>query len=310
MYIRNFVVSLICICKPYSYPELNPKKMKKAVPALTFLFIGALFMAFESSTGSPMRLNGAPAGYSGDPAGGNKTCKASGCHSGPTPAFQAGWIASDVPVAGYLPGNTYTVTATATRAGHMRFGFQVSPQNSSGTFSGTLVNTGSQTQLTGTSNSYITHTASGTSGTGLKTWTFNWTAPASGSGTVTFYGAFNVTNANNFSTGDTIYTSTLIIPENTSAWVTNLFSGGKILSVCPNPVTDHVNIKFAIAEPSLVEIRIIDMRGKVVRSLLSESFSTGTFLRSFNLLDQPLSGIYLLKLSVGNNSSICKIVFR
>ncbi len=153
---------------------------------------------------------GAPATYTGSPGDGH-TCTS--CHAGPTAATQTGWITSNIPASGYVPNTTYTITATATRNNHTKFGFEVSPQNVSGTLLGTLVNTSAQTQLVGT-NKYITHTSSGTTGTsGFHTWSFNWTAPVAGTGAVTFYGAFCISNAGSNSSGDTIYKSTLVTQE-------------------------------------------------------------------------------------------------
>lgn len=179
------------------------------VAVAIIIFVDALNNTSVSNNG------GAPAGRTGSPGDGGLTCAISGCHlPGPAPSVMAGWITSNIPASGYVPGSTYTITATATRPGHVEFGFEISPQNAVGTLLGTLVVTNiTEMQLVG-ANKYITHKLAGTSGpTGSKTWNFNWIAPAAGTGNVTFYGAFNVTNNNNASTGDTIYTSTLVVSE-------------------------------------------------------------------------------------------------
>lgn len=68
-------------------------------------------------------------------------------------------------------------------------------------------------QLNG-SGKYITHTVVTTqTGTNSRTWTFQWTAPAAGTGTVTFYAAMNATNSSNSSAGDMIYSSNLVLAE-------------------------------------------------------------------------------------------------
>ena len=98
-------------------------------------------------------------------------------------------------------------------------------------------------EMIGSGNNYITHTSTGTSGTGSKTWTFNWTSPAQGTGKATMYGAFNVTNSSNNFNGDTIYISTLEIPENTSVGIANISSNEQNISVYPNPAGDLITIK-------------------------------------------------------------------
>lgn len=161
-----------------------------------------------------MTQSGGPGGgHTGSPGDGGVTCNTTGCHTGSATTVAAGWITSTVPVGGYVPGQTYTITATATAAGRDRFGFQISPQSPSGTYLGTLIVTDpTNTQIVSTK--YIEHKSAGTIGTsGFHTWTFNWTAPVSGTGTVTFYGAFNCSNHNNSASGDLIFTSTLAVNQ-------------------------------------------------------------------------------------------------
>src|SRR6185436_7418712 len=89
----------------------------------------------------------------------------------------------------------------------------VSPQSITGILLGTLIITNTvETQLVG-ANKYVTHKFAGTSGSGSRTWNFNWTAPVAGTGNVTFYGAFNCANNSGNSAGDTIYKSTLVVSE-------------------------------------------------------------------------------------------------
>jgi hypothetical protein len=180
--------------------------------------------------------SGASAARTGSPGDGGLTCTS--CHSGPAAATQTGWITSNIPLGGYVPGSTYTITATATRPGHVRFGFEISPQTISGSLQGTLVLTNTiETKLVGSSK-YITHTSSGTSGPGgSRSWNFNWIAPAAGTGDVTFYGAFNVTNNSGTSSGDTTYKSTLIVTECAAPAQPQAITG--YTSVCSGSVQNY-----------------------------------------------------------------------
>lgn len=204
--------------------------------------------------------SGAPSGRAGDPAGGNSNC--THCHAGPTPQTIPGLIYSNIPVSGYVPGQTYTITAEIVAFGHSKFGFQISPQTNTGTFMGTLVNTSAQTQLVG-ANKYITHTSMGTSGTNVKIWTFDWIAPISGSGQVTFYGAFNVANNNNASSGDTIYLSTLVVNENTTTAVTEN-KQDFLCTVYPNPVSVDSRLDISLKESKALNISLFDINGKLL----------------------------------------------
>lgn len=143
------------------------------------LFVSILQAYSGDSTDYP---GGSPAGYTGSPGDG-KDCKQ--CHGGTTAAI-TNWITSDIPAEGYVAGSTYNITVTVTGSG--KKGFQVSPQNSSGDLLGTLT-AGTGSELNG-GGKYVTQSFS--VNTNPATWTFGWTAPASGTGEVTFYGAFTL----------------------------------------------------------------------------------------------------------------------
>lgn len=132
-------------------------------------------------TASVLTPNGAPPAKTGSPGDGSNCTE---CHGG-TATTTAGLITSNIPASGYVPGTTYQITATNTLTGTGKYGFEVSPQNVTGTLLGTLI-AGSGNQLVG-NNKYVTHLSASTT---TNTWTFSWVAPASGTGPVTFYGAF------------------------------------------------------------------------------------------------------------------------
>jgi hypothetical protein len=144
---------------------------------------------------------GPPNGFTGAPD--ENDCRA--CHldnDGPG-AFTLG-----VPAV-YFPGRTYSVTVThsTTDTTRRRWGFQMTSLVGTGG-AGTFASINNQTQ-TGAENgrSYINHTNQGSfaNQAGGATWTFNWTAPVSGSGPVTFYAAGNQANNDHNSDNDQIY---------------------------------------------------------------------------------------------------------
>jgi hypothetical protein len=157
--------------------------------ALTILVFSGYTMMYPS--GSPAAKTGSP----GDGA------NCSECHGG-TATTTAGQITSNIPASGYVPGQTYQITATNPLTGSGKMGFEVSPQNVAGTQLGTLV-AGTGSKLVG-GTKYVTQSSSNSS---TNTWTFGWIAPVAGTGAVTFYGAF----ARNY-TGPTTL-STLTVQE-------------------------------------------------------------------------------------------------
>lgn len=184
--------------------------------------------------------DGAPSGYAYDKASNYRSCAYSGCHSG-TAVFADTSIAkitSNIPSTGYVPGQTYTFTATVNKPGYVRYGFEASPQDSVGNYKGTMVVTNTtKTKITGTK--YITHTQSGNSS---SSWSWNWIAPALGSGQVKMSGALMAANNNGGTSGDSVYkvgvlinecfkapTSIVSVPKGTSVtinWVKNTCATG------------------------------------------------------------------------------------
>jgi len=278
--------------------------MKKVFFSVIAIISVTTFYSFSTGGEDTNSTGGAPAGTCGDPASGFATCK--GCHiSSFGPSFQTGWITSNVPPTGYIPGNTYTVTATITRPGHAKFGFQASPQNSAGTLLGTLSTISGGTQLVGTGK-YVTHTNTGTSGSGTRTWNFGWTAPSSGTGLVTFYGAFNASNANGGSGGDSIFTSMLLIGENGNGIPSFDLNEFK-MSVFPNPSSEYVKVRFYLEGNSDVAISLMDIHGNVVSNLFSETTLNGEVNKTFDVLSYP-KGVYFLLLRVDGRSALQKII--
>lgn len=148
----------------------------------SLLFVVVIFAMTNQLVSNP---TGAPAKASGGPAESGATCSQGGCHSG-TPDNVTNILTTNIPAEGYTPGTTYTLSASVTGSG--KKGLMVSAQKSTGTYLGTLIaGTGSKIVFT----NYLTHSAAKT--TNPAAWSFQWTAPAAGSGPVTFYGAFAVT---------------------------------------------------------------------------------------------------------------------
>ena len=167
------------------------------IPVLT---AGSLLPGFSYTSGSPDGCTGSPA----DKA----TCAQKECHNGKA-VFKPDMITSTVGSQGYVPGSTYSFVATVQGiATSRKFGFQVSPQTATGKLMGkmSLINA-SETKLTG-KGKYINQKDLGVDGKGSRSWSFKWTAPAKGSGPVTFYGCFLVGGKT-----ELIYNTTLTINE-------------------------------------------------------------------------------------------------
>ncbi len=176
--------------------------MKKFYPFLAMLATPFILILLSNSSGSP-------GGKSGSPGDGGNTCTQ--CHGG-TATTMTGWITTNVPASGYVPGQTYSITATATHSGAGLIGFELTVETDNGTKIGTLqITEPTRTKLTNL-NKAVTHTSGGTTPSGnSNSWTMNWIAPATAQGTIGIYAAFNAANGNGNTSGDVIYKSSTFI---------------------------------------------------------------------------------------------------
>ena len=153
------------------------------------------------------------AGNTGSP--GESTCR--GCHT--TYALNSGGGSitiqnTSMPGNIYIPGQTYTMSVTVAQSGINLFGFGLEALTASGDNGGTLnITDPASTQIKtaligGISRRNVVHTSNGGTGNGSKTFNFSWTAPAIGTGNVTFYFSGIASNANTFSSGDWVYQGT------------------------------------------------------------------------------------------------------
>jgi plastocyanin len=75
----------------------------------------------------------------------------------------------------------------------------------------------------------------------------------------------------------------------------------------PNPFNPSTNIKYSIAKAGYVTLKIYDMLGNEVNTLVSQRLSPGNYSAEFHADGLP-SGIYLCQLKSGNFSSTKKMI--
>jgi len=273
--------------------------MKKTIFFILIAFTATItFESFELGK----RRNGTDPGHTGSPGDSLKTCKV--CHGG-NEEWQPDWISSDIPSTGYIPGNTYTITATNSSPGFNRFGFQVSPQNKKGDLLGTIVVTDfEQTQLVG-NNKYITYTSGGVDGQDVKSWTFKWVAPSDTVNEVTFYGAFN-SNHDGHKFSDKTTVSNLRVFKNGFTGLPQLNSSLADMMIFHNSVNNQITISGNCPQSLELNLNIIALNGAVVISKKQNTLP-GENLIKIDLLGLT-KGIYFVRLEEGNNILVKKIV--
>lgn len=246
--------------------------------------------------------SGAPEARTGSPGDGAH-CATSGCHAS-NPGVPTGnevvSLTSNIPETGYLAGATYDFTATMTDPSITKFGFEISPQNVAGDVLGTLI-AGPETGLVGL-NGYVTHTFVNTTGSGSRSWDFQWTAPEAGTGEVTFYGAYNFSNANGQANGDVILLTDTTIIEGHAVGMNDLATMD--LSVYPLPATNRLLVQ-GLTESS--DYEFVDLSGRTVQNGRLESMSNP-------IIDLDRSnvrpGLHLLRLTDSNSEKVIKIMIK
>jgi hypothetical protein len=234
--------------------------------------------------------SGSPGGYTGSPADG-KTCTS--CHGG-TASSVSGWITSDIPAAGYTPGTVYNITVTIAAANSTKKGFEVSPQKTDGTAVGTI-HSGTGSKLINSSKA-VTHSSASTASN--ASWTFTWTAPAAGTGDVTFYGAFVAGYSN-------ISKSTSLFHENLSSSVRAINENS--LKIFPNPTFDVINVQFNQKEKSNVNISLYNLEGQIIQLFTNTEMTEGEKQFTFSLDNSLAKGNYLLKIESRNQNIVKQI---
>ncbi len=227
---------------------------------------------------------GTPGARTGSPGDGGGTCFTSGCHTG-APTETVGILTTNVPAEGYTPNTAYTVTVTLTGTGNK--GFQVSPQSQSGALLGSIA-AGTGNWVIG---KFVTHSTPKNTATAV--WTFQWTAPAKGTGDVNFYGAFAITR-------NTTKTQVLKVTEKIGSGIqeSDLFS----INVFPNPVSNQLNLLFNNNTKNAV-IDLLDLNGK---EILHKELNNNT---AENAIDVSTfkEGNYIVKILADNNIYYKKI---
>ena len=105
----------------------------------------------------------------------------------------------------YSPGQTYSLTITVAGGGTGKGGFSMNVNK------GSFSNPGTSVKINSADNKQATH-----SNPNLRTWTLDWNAPSSGSGTATFDWGVIKANGNGQNTGDDQTTDSKSVPESVS----------------------------------------------------------------------------------------------
>lgn len=233
---------------------------------------------------------GAQPGYAGNLVDGTEVRTCTLCHGDFDLNSGTGAVLITAPTA-VLPGQTVPITVTVVNTtppasgSELRQGFQATVRdnpapapsgqsNVVGTMTITdAVNTGRPPGSGAGPVEYVTHTQTGTSQT---TWTFDWTAPDAPT-TATVYAAGNAANGGDGTLGDYVYTTSATIAVTTVGTEAGPDARGFALAPpVPNPVREVAGLRLTLGTPAEVAVRIVDGRGRTIRTLAPARVEAGT----------------------------------
>ena len=264
----------------YRFEIIKVFKMIKRNTKLNMAILSVLALVFMSNRG------GSPGGRSGSTTDNGATCSTNGgCHNSSSAPASQDMISTNVPSNGYAPGSSYDITINISDEGTSVWGFEMMAEDKNGLPVGAFPNNSQVNSLN--SGLRATHKFASSSSSDAQTWIANWTAPASGTGLVTFYVSAMAANGNGNNRGDRVFIDTISITENTSANIAELENFQ--INLYPNPATQKIVITGY--ENTSSNIKVINSMGKTVMS--------GLFKNALNI-SELASGTYYLKIIENN----------
>ena len=256
--------------------------MKKRILLFTAT-LGMVYMIFSSHSAGP-----AAAGYdctgaeTANTALGNPTgCSTGhGCHAtAATTGIGVGITLSSTggPVTQYVAGQTYTVTITGnagSATSNTWYGFQLNALKGTasattnadaGTWSGTGLPTGTHKVAPGsfTQLTVMEHDMPLNSTSGTFTESFTWTAPAAGTGAISFWGAVNFINHNTGADAGDLWNTNMVVINELPTSVANV-SNNISLKAFPNPVINNLSLQMDNTQTGTYSLQVFDMSGKTI----------------------------------------------
>jgi hypothetical protein len=207
----------------------------------------------------------------------------------------------------YVPGTTYNMTATVARTGTQLFGVGIEVLTASGTNAGSLAITNTSTAIknatvTGVSRRNVVHTLNGGAAPNAKVFEFDWTAPSTNIGNVTFYFSGVAANGDgDAAVGDYVYAGNQVVTPSLGTSIHELAPDVEI-NVYPNPVTDVVKVDYVLRVAERVVITLFDMNGRVVEQLSAATRRPGRHTEMIGGMDRFSTGTYLLRTQLGDRT--------
>ena len=200
----------------------------------------------------------------------------------------------------YDPGVTYHMVLTVSKSSSSLFGLGLEALTSANVNAGTLMITNSALtsiktkNVNGVSRRNVVHKLDAGQGSGSFAFEFDWVAPATNIGDVTFYFCGNAADGSGDEDGDYIYQGSQIVSYNTANGIADINSSN--ISIYPVPALDHFTLSYNLNSTGPVKINLYDLKGSLVTNLTSKISNAGSHSESFYLPEGLSQGTYILSI--------------
>ncbi|MBK7964601.1 MAG: hypothetical protein IPK10_04405 [Bacteroidetes bacterium] len=275
--------------------------------------LGALsVIAIIISTAFGILSDNGKAGYTGSPG----ELKCDDCHStygnsntGPGSIY----VTSSMSNWQYVPGQTYTVNVIVKQTGKPLFGVGFEALTSTNANAGSLVITNTaktQTKtktVSGITRNNVVHQQNGGLQNDSMIFTFNWVAPTSNLGNITFYFAGIAANNNGNEDNDYVYHSTKVVsPASTTAINENVNTLKSFKAFLNSE--GRIAIEFYSTQVDQPRVNVFDMNGRLISSEMIGVCPSGEVKSSIGIPADLKSGNYMISI-LSNNQKLNSKLF-
>ncbi|UCE24092.1 MAG: T9SS type A sorting domain-containing protein [Candidatus Zixiibacteriota bacterium] len=268
------------------------------------LIVAGLVGAYSNGT-SFEAVTGAP---------GESTC--ADCHNNLNTGSGSATITAP---AGYQPGDTMDITVSVQHSGQSIWGFELTVLDATASPVGEIlvtdaVRTQHATAVSG--REYIKHTLDGSDASKANNtdWSFQWVAPPTDVGLVTFYMAAVAGDEAAGPNGDYTYTDTHSMLATAVVDVTGSSLPGKLAlsQNYPNPFNPATTVEFDLPVRSRVALTVFNVLGQQVKVLHEGILPAGSYRTRWDGTDargsQVVSGVYFYRLQTEESCAVRKMV--
>jgi hypothetical protein len=254
-----------------------------------------------------------PAGRTGASIGSTETtCGASTCHNN-TPNTGGGSVTitySDSNLK-YVNGQTYDMTVSTDEVGKVKFGFEITVVDANGDSVGKLILPNGSNTVSAPANGAVNHRKylAHKNASSTKSWSFQWKAPVTDRGNLTFFASSNCANGTGTSSGDHIYTTSLTISHDFGTGILDASVTSDAFNI-QSISNGELNIHYSLSNSEKVTINLFDMNGRLIQTLLDENGTFGNYNSSFKLDKSLSNGIYLVDYRTGNIQTAKKFIYQ